>query len=228
MRRLGAILSKFAVALIFLSAIAFVSCRESINTVGAIEQIDSIATQIIHNMRGIQTEFGKIRVRFEAPLMENYSLLKEPFEIFPQGIKVTTYTPEGEEQTQMTARSAIHKKGRNERWEAYGNVVIKNFLEGTTLETDTLYWDQTEKRIYTHVYIKQYSATSLIQGIGMESNEQISDVKIFKPFDNYGIIERDTLSRRPVDSLARMPVDTVFMSPVDSLLRPTRDTLMLP
>jgi len=223
---LGAIVSTLTIALFILSAIVLVSCGESINKVDAIAQTDSIATQVIHNMRGTQTEFGQLKMRFEAPLMENYSLLKEPFEIFPLGLKVITYTLEGEPETEITANSAIHKKGRNERWEAYGNVVIKNFLEETTLEADTLYWDQGQKRIYTHTYIKHYSPKFLTQGFGMESDERATNVRIFKPFDNYGVIERDALPRQPiVDSLIQMPIDTVLMAPVDSLIRPAQDTL---
>jgi len=194
--------SMFTIALVFLGAIVFVSCKESIHTADALAQTDSIATQVIHNMRGSQTEYGRVRIRFEAPLMESYSLLKEPFEIFPQGIKVITYTPEGVMETEVTANSAIHKKGKSERWEAYGNVVHKNFLEESTLETDTLYWDQAQGRIYTHVFIKQYSPKFLVQGFGMEADEQATKVRVFKAFDNYGVLERDTLSTRPeADSL---------------------------
>ena len=226
MRHLGAGLSKLTIALIFLSAIVFVSCKESIHTVDAIEQTDSIATQVVYNMHGSQTEFGKIRMRFEAPLMENYGLLKEPFETFPQGIKVITYTPEGAEEMRVRANSAIHKKGRSERWEVYGNVVINNMQDGSTVETDTLYWDQSTERIYTHAYIKHYSPKFLTQGFGMEADDRAKDVTIFKPFDNYGILERDTLSKPPTgEELLQVPADTTFRASVDSLLRPAKDSL---
>ncbi|MCL2727178.1 MAG: LPS export ABC transporter periplasmic protein LptC [Bacteroidales bacterium] len=184
----------YRVALLFLGATLFISCKDSIEKTDALGAIDSISTQTVRNMRGIETKFGKVSIRLEAPLMETYSLLAEPFEIFPQGIRIEGYTPEGELESEITAKMAIHKtKSNQERWEAYGNVVIINHIKNETLKTDTLYWDRVSRRIYTHAFVRLLSPQGMLQGYGMESDERASDATILNPFDSYGIMARDTL-----------------------------------
>ena len=62
------------------------------------------------------------------------------------------------------------------------------------METDTLYWDQQNKKIYTHCYVRLTSPDFFAQGYGMESDERATNAKILKPFDSYGYIQQDTLS----------------------------------
>ena len=134
------------VALIIMSATALFSCKESIETTDAIGSADSLSTQTIYEMNLLRSEYGQIRSQVQAPLMENYSLLPEPYEIFPQGIKVTGYTPEGLLESEITAQWAIHKIGSQERWEAYGDVVVINFITEERIETDTLYWEKNRAK----------------------------------------------------------------------------------
>ena len=182
------------VALMLMGAIPFISCKESIEKTDALDVTDSLSTQTGYNMKMVETRFGKVYGSLEAPLMKTYSLLAEPFEIFPNGIKVEGYTPEGQLETEITANVAIHRiQSGRERWEAYGNVVIINHIKNETVKTDTLYWDQVNKRIYTHCFVKMTSPQGLIQGFGMESDERASDVTILRMFDNYGIVVRDTV-----------------------------------
>ena len=192
-QNLGAKYAIRAVALFLTGAILF-SCKESIERTDAIGQTDSLSTQTVYQMDAVQKEYGKVRTRLQAPLMESYSLLPEPFEVFPQGIKIISYTPEGELESEITAQRAVHKTGKNERWEAYGNVVILNFAKGVRVETDTLYWDQAKKKIYTHSFIKYYDPDGFVQGFGMESDERAENIEVLRPFDSYMIV-RDTTAR---------------------------------
>lgn len=182
------------VALLLLGATLFISCKETIEKVDALGTIDSISTQTVRDVSAIETRYGKVTGRLEAPLMETYALLADPFEIFPQGIRIEGYTPEGQLESVITANMAIHKtKSNQERWEAYGNVVIINHIKNETLKTDTLYWDRAKARIYTHTFVKLLSPQGLLQGVGMESDDRATEVTILRPFNSYGIMVRDTL-----------------------------------
>ena len=198
----------YAIALSLLSAIVVFSCKESIEKTDALTAVDSLSTQTVRDMELIETKFGKVSLRFRAPLMESYSLLAEPFEIFPQGLEATTYTPEGELETMITANIAIHfTTNENERWEAYGNVVIVNHIEEQTLLTDTLYWDRTKQQISTQAFVKMFSPQGLMQGYGMESDEKAYNAVILRPFNSWGVIRQDTLPP-PRDTLAVAPPHT--------------------
>ena len=68
------------------------------------------------------------------------------------------------------------------------------------METDTIFWDQSEKKIYTHCYVKLTSPDGMTQGVGMESDEMARNAYLLSPFDSYGLISNDSTSVSYVDS----------------------------
>ena len=198
---------KIGVAMCLSLATFFVSCKNRVTTVGALHNPDSIPTQTIENMEGWQVEDGVIRGRLTAPYMEKFTKGDEPYEVFPHSFLVEAYTPEGELETIITADKAMHRSGDEQIWIATGNVVVKNILKEETMETDTLYWDQQKKIIYTHSYVKLYSPDFFAQGYSMESDERASRAKILKPFDSYGYVKQDTLSNEEKELTSRPITD---------------------
>ncbi len=195
------------VAMVFAVATIVVSCKDEIQE----EPLDltKIPVQTIENMNAVQTSNGMLQMRMESPLMQRFQNDVESYELFPNGFDVYAYNKEGLLETQIRSDIAKHttaSKGKEEKWEAFGNVVITNFIKGERMETDTLYWDREKGRIHTHVLVRMYSPSGYMQGYGMESDEMARNAQILKPFDSYGIISRDS---------ANVYVDTVnFVGPV--------------
>jgi len=189
-------------------ATIFVSCKNRMKTVESLDNLDSIPTQTVQNMEGWQVEGGLVMGRLTAPYMEKYSRGTDPYEIFPFSFRVEVYTREGILETVITADKALHRSGEQQIWIATGNVVIRNLLKEETMETDTLYWDQQQKKIYTHCYVRLTSPDFFAQGYGMESDERATNAKILKPFDSYGYIQKDTLSNEEKELTSRPDTKT--------------------
>ncbi len=176
-------------------AVAFIvySCKGKLAEAEVIS-LEETPVQIVDDMFIVQTENSIMKVRAEAPLMERYERDTLSYELFPKGIEVYGYTEDGNLETEITADNAIHLKyndGR-ESWEAFGNVVVKNLINQETMETDTLYWDQKNEKIYTHCYVRMYSPDGFMQGYGMESDQRARDTELFRPFNNYAIMTSDS------------------------------------
>ena len=176
-------------------AVAFVvySCKGKLGEAADLK-LDETPVQTVRDMFVVQSENGKIQMRASADLMEKYERDTLSYELFPEGFSVYGYTEEGLLETEIVADNARHVKyedGR-ETWEAFGNVVVKNLIKQETMETDTLYWDQKNEKIYTHCYVKLYSPDGFMQGYGMESDQRARDHVIFNPFNSYGIVVQDT------------------------------------
>ena len=176
-------------------AVAFVvySCKGKLGEAAELK-LDETPVQTVRGMFIVQSENGNITMRASADLMEKYERDTLSYELFPEGFAVYGYTDEGLLETEIVADNARHLKyedGR-ESWEAYGNVVVKNLIKQETIETDTLYWDQKNEKIYTHCYVKIYSPDGFMQGYGMESDQRARDHILFKPFNSYGIVVQDT------------------------------------
>ena len=169
-------------------ALAFVvySCRSNLQQAEKLD-LNTIPLQTVDSMFFLQSDNGLLKMRVEAPRMEVYEHDTLSYDLFPQGIRVFAYTPEGALETTIVSEHARHDKypgGKKELWSAYGNVVIRNIMKQETMETDTLYWDSQEHEIWTDCYIKMYSPSGSMQGYGMRSDEMARNAILLQPFDN--------------------------------------------
>ena len=176
------------------AAVAFVvySCKGQLKEAEHID-INEAPVQTVDDMFIVQTKNGKIQMRAEAPVMERYERDTLSFELFPKGFFLFGYDDQEKLETQIVADNAKHLKYKDGReiWEAFGNVVVKNLIKQEVMETDTLYWDQHEEKIYTHCYVRMYSPSGFMQGYGMESDQRARNSIIFNPFNSYGLLEQE-------------------------------------
>ena len=177
------------------AAVAFVvySCK------GKLAEADSLIleetpVQVVDNMFIVHSENGKIQLRMEADLMERYDKDTVSYELFPEGFAVYGYTNDELLETEIVSDNARHLKYKDgrEKWEAFGNVVVRNLIKQEVMETDTLYWDQKNEKIFTDCYVRMYSPDGFMQGYGMESDQRARNSIILKPFNSYGIVVQDS------------------------------------
>ena len=185
-------------------AVAFVvySCGGKLSEA---EQLNLSETpvQIVENMFFIDTSNGELKMRVEAPVMECYDNDSCSYELFPKGMSVYAYTDFDVLETVMYSDNARHfksKKRKEELWSAFGNVVVQNVIKQETMETDTLYWDQANKEIYTDCYVRMFSDKGFMQGFGMRSDEMARNSNLLKAFDSYGVVVEDS-TRVVIDSV---------------------------
>lgn len=176
------------------AAVAFVviSCKGKLGEAEALD-LKEVPVQIVDDMFIVQTKNGLIQMRAEAPLMEKYERDTLSYELFPKGFFVYGYTDDERLETEIVADMARHLKYKDGRevWEAFGDVVVKNLIKQEVMETDTLYWDQENEKIYTHCYVRMYSPDGFMQGYGMESDQRARNSIIYNPFNSYGFLEQD-------------------------------------
>ena len=169
-----------------------ISCNDEVGS----EPLDltKIPVQTVKGMKAEQTLNGVLQMRMESPLLQRFETEEESYEIFSEGFDVYAYNEEGVLETRISSNIAKHTttKTKEEKWEAYGNVVITNFLKGERMETDTLYWDRNLGKIHTHCHVKMYSPNGFMQGYGMESDEMARNANIQRPFDSYGVVGSNT------------------------------------
>lgn len=152
--------------------------------------------QRLDGMFAVETNNGQVSMRMEAEVMEHYENDTLARDCFPEGISVYGYTEDGLLETVILADLAEHltfkKRQAREEWQAFGHVVIHNVQKQQTIQTDTLYWDQYEKEIYTDCYVKMYSSDGFMQGIGMRSDDHARNAILHNPFNGYAVVVQDT------------------------------------
>ena len=155
------------------SAILLFSCKS--NQKGVEESLDAIKTEESENLTIVMSENGRKSYLFKTPLLEGYTLGRDPYREFRKGISITTYQDDSLTTVNavLVANYAIYYEKRK-LWEAKGDVVITKH-DGTRLYTQQLFWNSITKRIYSNVDTKLVTATDEVIGEGFESDEEMNE-----------------------------------------------------
>ena len=140
------------------------------------EQLDAIMTEKSYNLTIIVSENGRRSYRFTTPLLEGYTLGRDPYREFRKGIKITTYQDDSLTTVNSTIESnyAIYYENRK-LWEAKGNVrIVKQ--DGTKVFTQQLFWNSTTKRVYSNVDTKIVTNNDTHYTEGFESDEDLVEL----------------------------------------------------
>lgn len=188
----------------FVLASVFISCKEKLVEADTIN-LKETPLQVIDSAFLVNTKNGKVSMRMEAPVLMRFETDSTSSETFPKGIMVFGYNEDGLLETILVADNAIHVSGKKrydipDKWSAFGDVVIKNVLKDETMETDTIYWDQTNEEIFTDCYVKMYSPQGFMQGYGMRSDDRARNSILHRPFNSYGVTTQDS-TKVVIDSL---------------------------
>lgn len=138
---------------------------------------ETLMTEYSEHLSVIMSENGRRSYFFKAPLLEGYTLGKEPYREFRRGIEITTYQDDSLTTVDavLTANYAIYYENRR-LWEAKGDVVVVK-SDGKTLYTQQLFWNAKTQHIYSNVDTKivQNESGNVFQGEGFESDESFKE-----------------------------------------------------
>ena len=140
---------------------------------------------------------GKLGAKLTASLMNRYLEDSSKMIEFPQSIHVDFFKDSNQIESQLSAKYAKYKETENIVY-LKDDVVIFNTL-GDTLWCKEMYWDQNTGKFYTEqdVVVKQHSPLAKIYGKGLEANQNLTDIRIFKPQPNSYAILQDSSSLNP-------------------------------
>ncbi len=189
--------SSLVALLILGSAISLLSCGKE-ETHSAEVSNETLMSEMSTDLTIIVSENGRPSYRFMTPLVEGYSLAREPYREFRKGVNIITYQDDSmhNEESRMRSNYAIYYS-RLKLWEAKGDVVATN-SEGKELYTQQLFWNSTTRRIYSNVDSKIVDNVTgdIYIGEGFESDEEMEEWKFRKM---KGQMRVDT-SKTPQDS----------------------------
>ena len=160
-----------SVAMLFLF-----SCTNDLKQVQEITREDNLPMDVQEDLVLQYSDSSYVRLELRAPLAESYPQLEEPVRKFPDGIEVFFFDSMGKQETRMRANQATNYINK-QLWHATGDVVVVN-KKGEQLNTEELYWDERQEKIYSEVFVKITTEKEIIMGEGFEADQN---------FDNYVI-----------------------------------------
>lgn len=178
-------------ALIVVSCV-FLSCSEDQKSLKDMKEYTGPMTSL-SNVVNLLSDSGIVKVRLKAPKQLE---LKNGNQEFPEGLNVEFFDKDGTVSSVLTANEGAFNKTSNV-FTATGNVIVKNIKTNEQLNTEILYWNRKEKRVYTDKFVTIKTEDELLQGEGLTAAQDFSTYKIDKPTGSFILedeIEEDTLS----------------------------------
>ena len=179
-KSLSRIWIKNIVALLGL-AIFFVltSCEEDLTETNK-NANKNFPSRIIYNANIIKRDSGKVKVRFKAPLLEEYEFIDTPYVEVRKGLYLEFYdSKKPNVPGKLWAKYAkiIEKK---QFYEAKGNVKVIN-NEGQTFVMESIYWDKKNQKMYTKdtVFISDKDGNIFVAAHGMNAKDDFSEYTFY-------------------------------------------------
>ena len=148
------------------------------------------------------SDSGITRYKLVTDNWKVFDKANEPYWFFPEGIYIERFDSLFQVEAKILADTAWNYTDK-QLWRLKGNVDIRN-MEGEMFLSDELFWNQKEKKVYSDKYIEIKRGETELKGYGFESNQEMTDYRIFRPHDGkipfkeedelFDPLESDTIS----------------------------------
>ena len=158
------------------------------------------------------SDSGITRYKLETENWQVFDKAKDPYWYFPKGIYLERFDSLFQVEATILADSAWNYTDK-QLWRLKGNVDIRN-MEGEMFLSDELFWDQKNEKVYSDKYIEIKQDETELKGYGFESNQEMTEYRIFRPHD--GRIpfreEDESIESLESDTLITIGSDTLIES----------------
>lgn len=177
------------IVLVFLSVFA-VSCRRGEMKIER-EALQADRSQVpildANEVSTLISDSGITRYRINAAHWQIYDKATPPYWDFKQGIYIEKFDENLEVNASLRSDYAQYDE-EAQIWRLEGNVYAVN-QEGEVFETPLLFWNQKTERVYSDSAIRITRELSIIEGIGFESNQEMTKYTIKNPTGVFPIKE---------------------------------------
>lgn len=132
-----------------------------------------------NNVSTLISDSGITRYRINADRWQIYDKATPPYWNFERGIYIEKFDENLYVNASLRSDFAQYDE-EAQIWRLEGNVYAVN-QEGEVFETPLLFWNQKSERVYSDSAIRITREASIIEGIGFESNQEMTKYTIKSP-----------------------------------------------
>lgn len=167
---------------------------------------DSVVTLI--------SDSGITRYKLITDSWHIFDKAKDPYWFFPEGLYLERFDENLDIEATIESDTAWNFTKRR-LWKLKGNVEITN-MAGDEFKSEELFWDQDSAKVYSDKYIEIKQGSMELKGYGFESNQEMTEYRIFRPHDGkYPFDERkmqannDSIDTSAVQDSLQIEMDTI-------------------
>lgn len=133
---------------------------------------EQFGARITYSDSGLQV------LEIQSGIVQDFGNLDPSYVFFGRGLQVKFYNGEALSSTVLTADTARQLK-KEDLWAIGGNVTVANG-KGERMQTELLYWDKVEERLYSDAPVQIITDGQLIMGKGFEADQEFNTYRLFK------------------------------------------------
>ncbi len=167
---------------VIIFSLVIIACSRDNQNNNILNNKEELLTEIARDVEILYSDSAEVKVRILAPTMKRYSLKKESYDEFPDGLKVEFLNQNKQPTSWLIADYAI-RKDKEKKIYVESNVILHN-KQNDKLITEALVWDEGEEEIYTTrpVKISQPSKGDTLYGHGFKADQEFTRFEIKKQF----------------------------------------------
>ena len=167
------------------------SCKTDLSKISSPDNIKDLPQLSITDFRATYKTNSQLKVEAYAPVMNKYTI-QDNYVEFPKGVDVKFFDDDYNVSTSLKCKYAINYL-QQELWKFSDSVVIVS-QKGGQLETQELYFDQKNQKIYSVKYVEVTDPQgTIIRGKGgFESNYDFT-IYEFKNVDGVLAVKQEDL-----------------------------------
>ena len=148
------------------------SCENSLDKVKEFIDTDTINGVLAYDVTITRSDSGFVQAKLMAPVMHSVEGDSAVLE-FPKGFTAYIYEKDSIPTSKIRGDYGI-RYDKEELIFVKDSVVVENLESQETLFTETLYWNQKTKKIYTRNDVKITSPDKVVYGDSLNANEDFS------------------------------------------------------
>lgn len=161
-------------------AVVLSSCRKEVRLrADAVEDRAGMPALDSRHITTLISDSGVIRYKIVAERWRVFDRAKPPYWEFPDGVYLEQFNSAQRVVTSLKADYAYYDR-EAQIWRLDGNVHSQN-RAGEQFDTPQLFWNQKTERVYSDTTIKITKETSIISGVGFDSNQEMTQYTIQHP-----------------------------------------------
>jgi len=157
--------------------VSFIGCENSIEEIEqlSIESVE-LSASTSKNVRLRFSDSAEVKIILIAPVLEQYTSKKEPYDLMPEGLTIEFIDSLGNVEAQVKCNHATHYPKKN-ILELTDNVRVFN-KDGDRLNSEHIIWNSKTQKITSEDFVKITTGDEIIYGDGFEANQDFTDYKI--------------------------------------------------
>jgi LPS export ABC transporter protein LptC len=165
--------------LILASCCVLLSCKDSFQKVNGKIDKSVLDTEKADSVTLFYSNNGFLKAKLQAKTFIHEMENTQPYVEMKDGLRITFY-----DANQQVTSTLISKRGRY--FEKNNNVLLRDSVVVTNakkdmLQTQELIWNEASQKFFTEKHVTITTATQIIDGDGMEANQDFTYYKILNP-----------------------------------------------